>query len=291
MGPSRTKLQALSVVIYPRIWELEHQGVTRLDDKVIKRAEIAYDELVNKIVEDEKRSSVNKTWYALKLARDARLNPGGGNDIFTNVVKISRSNIIGPWKWWSTYAGSSNVDFVQDIARVVLNIRCNASATERVNSMYKHVIGIARVRMNNDRAEKLVYAYVNSRSMKSVREHQRELVLAEAKGTPLFGLPELHFDNTQQEPHVYGSLGHDNLTSIGVDAFDANDHVHELRDVIEGRGVPGREDDIARTQCGLSSRQESPSSSTSHSAEQNEEGDIFTDDDMELSPAAEREID
>ena len=163
MGPSRSKLQALSVVIDPRIWDLERQRLVKLDDKVIKRAEIVYDELVNKIVEDEKRSSVNKTWYAFKLARNTRLNPGGAGgagDIFNNVVKITRSSIIGPWKWWSTYAGSSNADFVQDIARVVLNIRCNASATERVNSMYKHVIGLARVRMNNDRAEKLVYVYV-----------------------------------------------------------------------------------------------------------------------------------
>jgi hypothetical protein len=141
------------------------------------------------------------------------LNPGGASDIFNNVVKISRSNIIGPWKWWSTYDGSSNGDFVQDIARDVLNIRCNASATERVNSLYKHFIGLARVRMNNDRAEKLVYVYVNSRSMKSVREHQRELLLAEAKGIALYALPNLLFDNTHQEPRVYGSLGHDNLTS------------------------------------------------------------------------------
>jgi chaperonin GroEL (HSP60 family) len=107
--------------------------------------------------------------------------------------------------------------------------------------------------MNNGRAEKLVYVYVNSRSMKSVREHQRELLLAEAKGNALHALPKLLFDNTYQEPHVYGSLGHDNLTSIGLDAFDATDHVHELHGVIEGRGVSGHEDDTARTQYVLSS--------------------------------------
>jgi hypothetical protein len=153
--------------------------------------------------------------------------------------------------------------------------------------MYKHVIGLQRVRTNNDRAEKLVYVYVNSRSMKSVREHQRELVLAESKGTPMYALPNLLFDNTHQEPHVYGSLGHDNFTSIVLDTFDANDHVHELHDVMEGRGVPGDDDDTARKECVLSS----PTSSTSHSAEQNEEGGIFSDDDMELHPAAQREID
>ncbi len=80
----------------------------------------------------------------MKFARKARLNPdlGPTADIFSNLEKISRSNIIGPWKWWSIYGGSANGDFVQDIARVVLNIRYNASATERVNSMYKHVIGL-----------------------------------------------------------------------------------------------------------------------------------------------------
>ena len=153
-------------------------------------------------------------------------------------MKIFRSNIIGPWKWWSIFAGSANGGFFQDTARVALNIHCNASATERVNSMYKHVIGLGRARMNNDRTDKLAFIYVNSRSMKSVCEHQRDLVLAESKETPLYALPRLLFDNTHQEPHVYGSLGHDNLTSIDLDAFVANDHVHELHDVMKSRGVP-----------------------------------------------------
>ena len=134
------------------------------------------------------------------------LNPilGGPVDIFSNHVKMSRfSNIIGPWKWWSTFTGSANSDFVQDITRVVLNIRCNASATERLNSMYKQGIGLGRARMNNARAEKLVYVYVNSRSMKSVRESQRELKLAEPKGSPLYALPKLLFDNLHHKPHVY----------------------------------------------------------------------------------------
>jgi hypothetical protein len=74
MGPSRSKLHTLGVVIDPRIWELEREEAIELDDKLIKRAEVAYDDLVNKIVDDEKRSSVNKTWYALKDARNARRN-------------------------------------------------------------------------------------------------------------------------------------------------------------------------------------------------------------------------
>jgi hypothetical protein len=192
MGLSRSKSQALSVVIDPCIWELEREGAFQLDGKLIKRAEVAYDDLVNKIVDDEKRStSVNKTSYALKNARYGRRNPtsrdtsgtgtvnslslylsiylciyltisislsltpthththahththththtyshslkltpstsplGTGTiDIFNNTLKISRSKIVGPWKWWSLFGGCANEDFAQDIARDVLNIR------------------------------------------------------------------------------------------------------------------------------------------------------------------------
>ena len=57
-GHQRTKMQALSVVIDPRIWLLEHQGLVTLDDKLLERAEIAFDELVNKVVDDtNKRTS------------------------------------------------------------------------------------------------------------------------------------------------------------------------------------------------------------------------------------------
>ena len=124
--------------------------------------------------------------------------------------------------------------------------------------------------MNNDRAEKLFYVYVNSKCMKRVREHQRDLALAEAKGTSLFGLPKLHFDKSHQEPNVYGSLAHDNLISIGLDAFVANDHVHELHDEMEGLGVPGHEDGSARMQVVPSGFEDSPSSSHSSPAEESE---------------------
>jgi hypothetical protein len=82
---------------------------------------------------------------------------------FQNAAKIGRAKIIGPWKWWSTYGGASHVDFVHDVARVVLNLRCNVSATQRVNNVYKNIVGIRRCWMNNDRAEKLVYIYVQGR--------------------------------------------------------------------------------------------------------------------------------
>ena len=75
-------------MIDPRIWELEHQGVMRLDDMVMKRAELAFDELINKMIDDDKRSSANKTWYALKIARNTRLNPdsGGTDDIVSKIL-------------------------------------------------------------------------------------------------------------------------------------------------------------------------------------------------------------
>ena len=47
LGPSRTKMQALSVLIDPRIWEMELKGIIKLEEKLIQRAEIAYDALVN----------------------------------------------------------------------------------------------------------------------------------------------------------------------------------------------------------------------------------------------------
>jgi hypothetical protein len=87
------------------------------------------------------------------VSNQSRKSPG---NIFNNSVKVGRAEMLGPWKWWSTYAGASHANFARDIARVVLNLRCNASATKRVNSMYKNVIGIRRCRMNNDRAVKLV---------------------------------------------------------------------------------------------------------------------------------------
>jgi len=76
--------------------------------------------------------------------------------------------------------------------------------------------------------------------MKCVRKHQREVNLADAKDLPLFELPKLIFDSrSDQDPQVFGSLAHDSLASIGVDAFVANDHVHELHDIMEGLSVRG----------------------------------------------------
>jgi hypothetical protein len=81
------------------------------------------------------------------------------------------------------------------------------------------------------------------------------------------------------------------LTSIGFDDVVASDHAHELHNVMEGLVVPGREDDTSRMQCVMSSLEVSQSSIPSNPAEQNVETNIFSDDDMELSPESQREID
>jgi hypothetical protein len=73
--------------------------------------------------------------------------------------------------------------------------------------------------------------------MKCAREYQREQAVAAAKELPIYALPRLVFDPTYQDPEVYFSLGHDPLTSISLDAFVANDHVHELHDIMAGLNV------------------------------------------------------
>ena len=151
--------------------------------------------------------------------------------------------------------------------------------------MYKHVIGLRRCRMKNDRAEKLVYTYVNSRMMKRVREYRHEQAVAEAKELPIYALPRLCFDlSSDQDPEVYGSLGHDPLTSIGLDAFVANDHVHELYDIMAGLYIPGHGDDAFE--------EELRQTSESDKDDQNEEDECRADDDdMDFTSDQEREMD
>ncbi len=144
----------------------------KLEEKLVRRAKLAFDELVNKLVDEINRVAA-KTWFTLRNARRARLQPDheqSGERVFSNIRKIGRDKVIGPWKWWSTYGGSCHAYFVHAIAMLVLNIRCNASATARVISMHKHVVGLRICCLNNDWATKLVYNYVNSRAMKRARE-------------------------------------------------------------------------------------------------------------------------
>ena len=47
---------------------------------------------------------------------------------------------------------------------------------------------------------------------------------------------------------MYGSLGHDALlSSVGLDAFVANDQFHELHDIVKGLYVPIHDDDTPIT--------------------------------------------
>ena len=90
-----------------------------------------------------------------------------------------------------------------------------------------------------------------------------------------------------------GSLGHDNLSAIGLASFIANDHVHELHDVMEGLVVPGHEDDSAMMQgVDPSGFEESPSSGLSNPVERSEKDEnASSDHDMELSLEVQRELD
>jgi len=107
-----------------------------------------------------------------------------------------------------------------------------------------------------------------------------------------FDLPKLDFDSTHQDPQVYGSLSDEMLTSIGFDAFVANDHVHELHDVMEGLIVPGNAEDQAIASNISSAFEEAQLSTTSgNDEEQSEHEDAVLDDDLELTPEARREMD
>ena len=94
MGPSRTKLKARSVAIDPRVWELKHRGNITLDEKLVRRAELAFDEIANKLVDDNKRVIVNKTWCTLRNARWDKFQTSQENpleNIFNNSVKAGRA--------------------------------------------------------------------------------------------------------------------------------------------------------------------------------------------------------
>ena len=54
-------MQTRIVLIDPRFGEMEYKGVIKLEKKFIRRAEIAYDELVNRVVYENIRGLVNTT--------------------------------------------------------------------------------------------------------------------------------------------------------------------------------------------------------------------------------------
>jgi len=87
---------------------------------------------------------------------------------------------------------------------------------------------------------------LNSRMIKLVCGRQWELAYVEAKELPIFQLPELIFNpSSDQDTQVYGPLGYDALTNVGLDAFVANEHVHELHDIVAGLSVPGYDSDTS----------------------------------------------
>ena len=90
---------------------------------------------------------------------------------------------------------------------------------------------------------------------------------------------------------MYGSLSHENLISIGLYAFVANDHVHELHDVMEGLVDPGHEDNSVGMQGVVASGfEESLSCGLPSPAERIEDENALSDEDMDFSIEVQREI-
>jgi len=157
--------------------------------------------------------------------------------------------------------------------------------------MYKNFIGLRRCRMNNDRAEKLVYIYVNSRALKQAREAHCRQRIALDKEISDYELPKLQLDSGIQDPNVYGSLGYEPLISIGVDAFVADNHVHELHDLTLGLSAHGpRVNEGASTSTNsLSGFDEEAELSVSGEGDEKEESSN-SDADMDLTPRTRRDV-
>lgn len=104
--------------------------------------------------------------------------------------------------------------------------------------MYDRIIGLTRARIRNDRAEKLVYIYVNLKSLQRVGEIVKERELAIRNQTPIFKLPKLAFDilddnSENQDRDLYGSLSSEAVARASENFVD-DDSVHELFDVMAG---------------------------------------------------------
>lgn len=285
--PAQTKLQALSVFIDPRTWEKVHSGDMTLDNSLIERAEAAYDLMVNNL-DDTVKYKVNKSWLALR-----RSLIKGEPSIFNNLQKLERAKVIGPFQWMDLYCGIAHDEFVQHISKPVLTLCCNASGVERVNSMYNNLIGLRRNRMNNDKAEDLVYIYVNERALRRVEQIKKEMASADKKDTPIYALPELFTSSTSehQDPDVYASLGHEAVEVAGED-FTASDAHHEFRDLMAGRD---NEQEVADQQQGGGDDEEEPDQEDDLGIllDEDDDGEEEEDDDgeeeEELQELAERQ--
>ncbi len=84
---------------------------------------------------------------------------------------------------------------------------------------------------------------------------------------------------------MYGSLGREPLVSIGVDAFVASDHVHELHDFTEGVSAHEHcvEEDSSTRSHPLSGIGEEAELSMTDEGDSQEEGST-SNDDMDLTP-------
>ncbi len=91
---------------------------------------------------------------------------------------------------------------------------------------------------------------------------------------------------------MYGSLGHEPLISIGVDAFVANDHVHELHDLTLGWSSNEHrvEEGLSTSSHPLPGIGEEAELSVSDEGDNQKEGST-SDDGMELTPRTRREVD
>ena len=91
---------------------------------------------------------------------------------------------------------------------------------------------------------------------------------------------------------MYGSLGHEPLTSIGVEAFVEDDHVHELNDAI--LGLTSFEKDVEEgPSAGAASDRLSGIDEVDVAVsdeEDDQEGDSSSDDGMDLTPNTRREV-
>ena len=91
---------------------------------------------------------------------------------------------------------------------------------------------------------------------------------------------------------MYGSLGHDPLTSIGVEAFVANNHVHELNDAILWLSAieHGVEEGPSTRETPLHLSWIDESELAVSDEEDDQEEDLSSDDDMDLTPKTWREV-
>ena len=268
--------------------ELVAKGKLTLDKRLIERATTYYDKLVNDCVPDTMRHAVNKTWLLLQRVRD-----GKENAVFNNLEKLGKASMLGAFKWWETFAGQAHGQFVEHIARRVLNVRCSAAATERANSTYSRVIGIKRNRMTNPRAEKVVYVYMNLRSLEmydrameledddAVREYHR------------YRLPQLTSEGNYQDPELYGSLADERLKIVGS-SFSVEDAVHEMFDELVGHDVGGEgQDDTdgadGARDCGEDSDLGQSEGDDGSSSDDDAEDSDHPEDDSDLEELATRQ--